>query len=214
LVIKRRSRIETVPPKVQKPNDISVLGAVDAVKLTALAIRVSEQAWAEEDSRKENDFDVFHHTQHVIFRFIAGNRDPEDSYANPAWEIWKPVLMPIMETAIAPYGFRNPQFPKAMLAKLAAGHQIDPHYDGAGSNQRVHKIHVPLVTNPDATFLVDGRSFHLETGTAYEVNNILSHGATNAGAEDRIHFIFEVFEGDYADADATHQENDRSHAVL
>jgi hypothetical protein len=70
------------------------------------------------------------------------------------------------------------------------------------------------VTNPDATFLVDGRSFHLEAGTAYEVNNILSHGATNAGAEDRIHFIFEVFEGDYADAETTLQENDRSHADL
>ncbi|MXO84170.1 aspartyl beta-hydroxylase [Altererythrobacter aestiaquae] len=156
--------------------------------------------WGEEDARKENDFEVFDHTQHVVFRFIRGNRDPEDSYANPAWDIWEPVLMPVMQAAILPYAFRKPRFPKAMLAKLSAGHAIDPHYDGAGSNQRVHKIHVPLVTNPDAIFLVDGESFHLEAGNAYEVNNIVSHGAANSGSEDRIHFIFEVFESDYESA--------------
>lgn len=186
-----------MPPKVQKPANVRPLGAVDADKLTLLAQRVSPTTWGEEDARKENDFDVFHHTQHVIFRFIRGNRDPEDCYANPAWDIWKPVLMPVMQAAIAPYQFRKPLFPKAMLAKLAAGHAIDPHYDGAGSNQRVHKIHVPLVTNPDAMFLVDDETFHLEAGSAYEVNNIKSHGAANGGSEDRIHFIFEVFEGDY-----------------
>ncbi len=189
-----------MPPKVQKPLNIRLLNSVDAQKLTALAQRVSSTTWGDEDGRKENDFDVFHHTQHVIFRFIRDNRDPEDCYANPAWDIWEPVLMPVMQAAIAPYQFRKPQFPKAMLAKLAAGHTIDPHYDGAGSNQRVHKIHVPLVTNSEASFLVNGENFHLETGKAYEVNNIVSHGAANGGPEDRIHFIFEVFEGDYEGA--------------
>nr|WP_268893581.1 aspartyl/asparaginyl beta-hydroxylase domain-containing protein [Pontixanthobacter luteolus] len=114
-----------------------------------------------------------------------------------------------MDAAIAPFGFTKPVFPKAMLAKLLAGHRIDPHRDGAGSNERVHKIHVPLVTNPDATFHVNGEDFHLEAGHAYEVNNIVSHGAANGGNEDRIHFIFEVYEGAYASL----QAKDR-HAVL
>lgn len=187
---------------------------MDTAKLTALARRISAQTWGEEDARKENDFDVFHHTQHIIFRFIEGNRDPQVSYANPAWEIWKTALLPIMEAAIAPYEFFNPQFPKVMLAKLAAGHAIDPHYDGAGSNQRVHKIHVPLVTNPGATFLVDGANFHLAAGKAYEVNNIASHGATNGGTEDRIHLIFEVFEGDFARGHSVQQENSQLHTSL
>lgn len=203
-----------MPPKVQKPANIRPLGPVDVAKLIRLASRVSPTTWAEEDARKENDFDVFHHTQHVIFRFIAGNRDPEDCYANPAWDIWKPVLMPIMQQAIAPYNFRNPVFPKAMLAKLAAGYAIDPHYDGAGSNQRVHKIHVPLITNPDAAFVVSDQRFHLEVGHAYEVNNIASHGAANHGQQDRIHFIFEVFEGAYASGVAQLETDRESHANL
>ena len=186
-----------MPPKVQKPTAIRALGDVDVAALVELVRRISPATWDGEDAIKENNFDVFHHTQHIIFRFIAGNRDPEDNYANPAWEIWRPVLMPIMLQAVEPYQFRNPHFPKAMLAKLAAGHHIDPHYDGAGSNQRVHKIHVPLVTNPDASFQVNGESFHLDLGKAFEVNNIVSHGARNDGDQDRVHFIFEVYEGDY-----------------
>lgn len=187
-----------MPPKVIKPETVRDLGEVDCARLVKLAQRVSDDTWAQENKGKENDFEVFHHTQHIIFRFIAANRDPEDNYANPAWEIWQPVLQPVMDQAIKPYGFRNPVFPKAMLAKLRAGHIIDPHYDGAGSNPLVHKIHVPLVTNQHATFQVRDESFHLPVGKAYEVNNIVSHGARNEGDEDRIHFIFEVFEGDYA----------------
>ena len=203
-----------MPPRIKKPANIRDLGAVDADRLVALTCRISPETWAEEDRHKENDFAVFHNTQHVVFRFIRENRDPEDFYANPSWDIWKSVLMPIMQAAIAPYDFRNPQFPKAMLAKLTAGHQIDPHYDGAGSNQRVHKIHVPLVTNSDAEFLVGNGRFHLEVGKAYEVNNIVSHGATNHGSEDRIHFIFEVFEGDYERASADPNESDAANANL
>ena len=67
--------------------------------------------------------------------------------------------------------------------------------DTGGSNLLAHKIHVPLESNPRATMTVDGAEFHLEAGYAFEVNNLLPHGAFNGGAEDRIHFIFEVFEG-------------------
>jgi hypothetical protein len=196
-----RAERKPVPPRVEKPADVRCLGAVDSDRLAALAARISPRTWASEDAVKENDFGVFHHTRHVIFRFIAGNRDPEDFYTNPAWDVWRPLLEPVMEQAVAPYAFRRPVFAKAMLAKLEAGQRIDPHHDGAGSNERCHKIHVPLATNPDAKFFVDGKLFHLELGYAYEVNNIVAHGARNGGAEDRIHFIFEVFEGDYERAD-------------
>lgn len=187
-----------MPPKVAKPHTVRVLGPVDCARLTAMVERISPATWAGEDALKENDFAVFHHTQHIIFRFIESNRNPENSYSTPAWDVWQPLLQPVMEAAIAPYGFRKPVFPKAMLAKLLAGHRIDPHYDGAGSNLVTHKIHVPLVTNPRAVFLVRDEKVHLERGMACEVNNIVSHGGENGGDEDRIHFIFEVFEGDYA----------------
>jgi hypothetical protein len=179
---------------VTKPANVRDLGPVDASALRDRVAAISERVWAGEDALKENDFDVFHHTRHIIFRFTPGNREPEDYYDNPAWMVWRPLLQPVMDAAIAPYGFADPAFPKAMLARLQAGQKIDLHRDGAGSNLRTHKIHVPLITNPQAFFLSGPNRHHLALGHAWEVNNIASHGGVNEGDADRIHFIFEVFD--------------------
>ena len=116
-------------------------------------------------------------------------------YSRPLWNVWRTCLLPVMAEAAAPYGFAQPVYPKAMLAGLAAGRAIDPHTDSGGMNPFVHKIHMPLQTNPRAMLTSGGATFHLEAACAYEVNNLAPHGAFNGGAEDRIHFIFEVFEG-------------------
>lgn len=180
---------------VAKPREIMDLGPVDVDPLRERVAALGERAWQIEDSRKENDFPCFHDTRHIVFRFIEGNRDPERFYANPAWSLWEPLLMPVMRQAIAPYGFVQPVYPKAMLARLSAGGTIDRHRDGAGSNLRTHKIHVPLFTNPGARLLTGQSEHFLQVGHAYEVNNVDWHGAVNRGEEDRVHFIFEVFDG-------------------
>jgi len=181
-------------PKVKKPDTIKELGAVEISALQALVERVSDQVWNLEDEQKENNFACFHHTRHIVFRFIEGMRDHRIYYSNPVWDIWKGMLLPIMDKMVEPYGFQKPAFPKAMLARLEAGHEIDKHRDGAGSNLYTHKIHVPLKTNANAMFYVEDESFHLAEGKGYEVNNIRLHGVDNSGHEDRVHFIFEVFD--------------------
>ena len=181
-------------PKVEKPKTVKRLGPVKIDALLDRVSQLSEKAWMAEDATKENKFDVFHHTQHIIFRFIPGNRDAAEHYERPAWRIWAPLVQPILDDATRPYGFLDPVFPKVMLARLKAGHQIDMHTDGAGSNLQVHKIHVPLITNPGAILCVDKAEEHLELGWAYEVNNITRHGVRNTGADDRVHLIFEVYD--------------------
>ncbi len=181
-------------PLVQKPETVRDLGAVDVAALRARVAALSEQVWVRENARKENDFAVFHHTRHIIFRFTPGNHDPQDHYETPAWLVWRSLLEPVMQQAIIGYGFAQPTFSKAMLARLQAGQAIDLHSDGAGSNLRTHKIHVPLITNPGALYMCGEQGFHLAEGRAWEVNNIRPHGGMNSGDEDRIHLIFEVFD--------------------
>ena len=183
------------PPPVEKPVGVRRLGPVDTGPLKAMLERLTENVWSREDDSKDNDFPCFHHTRHIVFRFIDGNRDARRFRSYPGWTIWRRTLLPTMAQAIAPYGFSEPCYPKAMLARLGAGHCIDRHVDGAGSNLHTHKIHVPLRTEPAAVLTVDGVDYHLREGQAYEVNNIVPHGAFNGGMRDRIHFIFEVFDG-------------------
>jgi len=179
---------------VDKPARVRALGPVEIDPLAARVAQLSERAWDRENAIKENDFAVFHSTRHLIFRFIERNQDRRVFYSNPSWAVWKPLLQPVIDQAIAPYGFAEPVVPKAMLARLEANARIDRHIDEAPSNPTVHKIHVPIVTNPSALFEIDGEVFHFERGHAVEVNNIVPHAATNGGDTDRIHLIFEVFD--------------------
>ena len=180
---------------VQKPHAVRELQPVDIGRLQTAVDRISDQVWAMEDEQKENAFDCFHHTRHIIFRFIEGFRDHRVSYDRPLWPAWQGLVTPVLQQAVASYGFREPQFPKVMLARLAAGYGIDRHVDGGGSNLYTHKIHVPLRTSDKAAFIVGDESFYLREGIAYEVNNLRPHAVNNNGDRDRIHLIFEVFEG-------------------
>ncbi len=180
---------------VRKPHNVRELGPIDVSRLQALVARISEDVWAREDAEKENAFECFHHTRHIVFRFIEGARDHRVWYSRPLWTAWEGLLMPVMREAVPSYGFQDPVFPKVMLARLAAGYGIDPHIDGRGPNLYTHKIHIPLQTSEGATFTVGDDTFHLREGVAYEVNNIRSHSVMNAGEVDRTHLIFEVFDG-------------------
>ena len=179
---------------VQKPARVRTLTTVDVTSLQRSVKAIPEKVWSIADSQKENDFFCFHHTLHVVLRFTRHNRDHRDFYDTPAWQLWKPKLLPLLLEITKSYGFEEPEFPKVMFARLKAGHEIDRHVDGAGSNLGTHKIHLPLQTNPKAKFFVEDEAFHLALGTAYEVNNIAPHSAVNHGTEDRIHLIFEVFD--------------------
>ena len=182
-------------PKVRKPDTVRCLGAVDADALAAAVGALSEKTWQEEDARKENAHRCFHHTRHVVFRFIAGNAWPWLYYTTPIGKEFEPLITPLMAQAAQVYGYREPVFPKAMLARLQAGHDIDAHTDSGPVHALTHRIHVPLLTNSAATLTVNGGSFQLRAGFAYEVNNLAEHRVRNRGDEDRIHFLFEVFDG-------------------
>ena len=182
-------------PRVAKPDMVRHLGTVDVADLRAHVGRLSEKVWRQEDAAKENDYFCFTHTRHIVFRFIDRNRTPLRYYSTPIWTVWRRLLLPVMAQAVAPYGYAEPVYPKAMLARLAAGHGIDRHVDGEGSHPLTHRIHVPLQTNPLAMLTVNDTDFHLEAGHAFEVNNLVPHSVFNDGEQDRIHFIFEVFEG-------------------
>lgn len=181
-------------PRVAKPALVRRLGAVDAEALAVRVDRLSDRVWDREDRAKPNGSFCFRHTRHIVFRFPVSGADPGGFRAADGWRLWKTWLMPPMRRAAAAYGFAEPAFPKVMLARLAAGHCIDTHLDGSARDALVHKVHVPLRTDPRAVATVDGERFHLAPGYAWELNNLIPHGARNDGDRDRIHLVFEVFD--------------------
>ncbi len=80
--------------------------------------------------------------------------------------------------------------------------RIRVHKDRGDSLYVARRFHVPIKTNEQIFFIVDGEKFNLAEGTAYELNNVKYHSVRNNSDETRIHLIVDVIPDDCCDASA------------
>ena len=92
-------------------------------------------------------------------------------------------------------------YPRVMLARMPAGGAIQPHRDANPAAKWPHKIHVPIVSNDQVVFRVEGAQYVMPEGEAVEVNNMGTHAVDNRGDTDRIHLIFEYYDPDQPEPD-------------
>jgi hypothetical protein len=167
---------------------MKTLGPVNHRPLKDVVNALAPSAWLEDQTRQQS-FEQHKATQSVVMLF-------SNTWPNPAVEQrsgWKHFAEPanaLMGEIIAANYPPGGRIIRAMAAKLLAGGRIALHKDGHPSFAAAHRIHVPLVTNPDVDFVIRGASHHLDEGVAYEVSNLDYHAVTNRGP-DRIHFIFD-----------------------
>jgi hypothetical protein len=185
-----------IAPNPRKTQSIRRLGKVEVGALRDAVQAIPEEQWNAENESKPNRFGALDATRHIIFRFVSNFVDWRDSYERPLWTEWKPLLEPVLLEATKPYGYERAAFPRVMLARMAPGGVIHPHRDQNPAAKWPHKIHVPLLTNDDVTFYVDGEAYHFAVGEAVEVNNMGLHAVQNRGSTDRIHLIFEYYDLD------------------
>ena len=192
--LKKSSSSKGLPLKNQKKTKtIRELGPVDISSVKEAILNISEEVWAANNATKPNKFVEFHSTEHIIFKFVDNFNDYSKSSTTPIWEKWKDRLLPLMEKAVAPYGYKKGVFSRIMLAKLAPKGVINAHVDGKLNAVFPHKIHIPIKTNPEVKFFVNPKNYFFEEGFAYEVNNRKVHFVENNGDEPRIHLIFEYW---------------------
>lgn len=186
-------------PNPRKTKTIRRLGEVDISELKAAILAVPEDIWNAENESKPNRFDALDSTRHIVFRFVSDFSDWQCSYDRPVWEVWRPLIAPLLLKATAGYGYARGEYPRVMLARMSPGGEIQPHRDANRAAKWPHKIHIPLQTNPNVTFFVEGLGYHFTEGEAVEVNNMAVHSVRNDGDTDRIHLIFEYYDLDQLD---------------
>jgi hypothetical protein len=81
---------------------------------------------------------------------------------------------------------------RATLAELPAGAVIAPHRDNGIAITAVHRIHLPVLTNPQVHFFIDRVSHYLEAGIVYEFDNTRLHAVENRSAERRVHLMLDL----------------------
>ncbi|HEY0178957.1 MAG TPA: aspartyl/asparaginyl beta-hydroxylase domain-containing protein [Dokdonella sp.] len=180
----------------RKTTSIRNLGTIELGSVRDDILAIPPEVWEQENAGKPNRYGVLDQTQHIIFRFISSPDDWRAFYDRPPWAAWAGRLEPLLQQATAAYGYRRGAFPRILLARMPPGGVIHAHVDSNPAAQWPHKIHVPILTNPDVSFFIGPQRFHLEVGQAYEVNNLVTHAVQNLGATYRIHLIFEYYDED------------------
>ena len=188
-------------PNPNKTLTVRPLGTVDIDRLREAVLAIPEAVWDAENAAKPNRFDALDTTRHIIFRFVSKLADWRASFEGPLWPEWRPLLEPVLAAATADYGYARGAFPRVMLARMAPGGVIHPHRDTNRAAKWPHKIHVPILTSDQVTFVIDGVNYHFAEGEAVEVNNMATHAVTNDGSSDRVHLIFEYYDLDQPDPD-------------
>ncbi len=112
---------------------------------------------------------------------------PSAEYVYPT-EICHGYLLEVIEE-IKKLGFR-PR--RARIIRLSSGLASSWHRDSP-EHSRFVRLHVPIITNADCFFEIEGDKEHLPaTGQAYLLRVNRLHRVVNRGPEDRYHLVMDV----------------------
>ena len=180
--------------------DAQKLGTFDISGLRTIVRSFTDDAW-NEDASRQAAFNAHVATQTLKLIADSDFRHTDPTY-HPLFARLEPQIRPLMDHIRSHFLQTLRQrrvaeqngpgyFVRALLTRLPAGAEIKPHIDDGESLKRCHRIHVPLISNPDALFIVGNLRFHMPEGEMWEINNRRTHAVRNAGTEARVHLIMD-----------------------
>lgn len=157
---------------------------VDVSELREEVNKLTESEWIDWELR-QNRYKVHSTTQSYPFYFSEyGETAKAYNIDTRLWELTKPIIEELEH-------WYNRRAEVILLVKLLPFKSIRPHTDG-GWFVHTHRIHIPIITDPDILFIVDAKKFHLECGYAYEMNNVVEHGVQNPTDIGRVHLMVDI----------------------
>ena len=86
------------------------------------------------------------------------------------------------------------------LLRLEAGAEIKPHTDyELGYEDGQFRLHIPIVTNPEIEFILDGERLIMLPGECWYTNVNFLHSVANRGTIDRVHLVIDGVRNDWTD---------------
>lgn len=86
----------------------------------------------------------------------------------------------------------------ARFLRLASGAIIGEHIDGGLCYEYGEaRIHIPIQTNPDLEFQVNGNRIIMNEGECWYMNANMPHSVANRGETDRIHLVIDLGVNDW-----------------
>jgi quercetin dioxygenase-like cupin family protein len=99
------------------------------------------------------------------------------------------------------------------LLRLAVGAEVKPHSDYClGYEDGCFRMHIPIITNPDVEFILDGERIIMNEGECWYIDANFTHSVANRGTEDRIHLVIDGIRNEWTD-NLFFQQADENHFI-
>lgn len=86
------------------------------------------------------------------------------------------------------------------LLRLAINAEVKPHSDHClGYEDGCFRLHIPIITNPDVTFVLDNQQLIMNEGECWYINANFTHSVSNKGKNDRIHLVIDGVRNELTD---------------
>lgn len=177
--------------RLDDPDRLRLPLRFDVAALQADLARLEQQDWTAHfvTSNYSGQWDV------LPLRAQAGAVHPVMMiYSDPTVSDWvdTPVLAHAPALAAAIAAFRCP-VEAARLMRLTPGSAIHEHRDhDLDAAEGRARIHVPVTSNPDVEFLLNGTAVTMQPGEAWYLRLADPHSVRNDGASDRVHLVIDV----------------------
>lgn len=107
------------------------------------------------------------------------------------YEKFYPLIEPVLNILKEKYTFNQYA---CFLARLRPKGKIGFHIDRGNFLEKCHRIHLPIVTDPDVHYVIDGTAYHWKRGALYEFDNTREHGVLNNSEKTyRIHLVINLY---------------------
>lgn len=178
------------------PDRLLLPFSFDAALLARDLANLSSAAWVRHyvKANYDGDWSV------IPLRAPAGETHPlRMIYSDPACKVFEdtPLLdaCPYFREVIAT--FQAP-LRTVRLMRLTAGSIIKEHHDvDLSFEDGSVRLHIPVVTNPDVDFRLNGTRVVLEAGSCWYLRLSDPHSVANRGTEDRVHLVVDMFVNDW-----------------
>jgi hypothetical protein len=164
------------------------------------ALRAVQREVSTIEAQWTNVYSDYHTGGWQTLSLLNSTSSPTDTLIEDCEPVETSLLaaMPDTRAVLRGLGFR---YMWARLAKLEVNAFMHEHRDYQElKNVRRLRLHIPVITNPFSSIVIEGTRIHLALGYIWKLNPIYPHAAANFGKETRIHIILDCYVDESLDA--------------
>jgi hypothetical protein len=169
-----------------------LIGTVDIENIKTKLSNISENNWDEFVTRQKT-FAVHANTKTLpIIWDLQSLNSLNAAKKTKYYDLFDSNLYQIKNILKNYYG--NGRILRIIFTKLKSNSKILEHRDTGKGLEITKRIHIPIVTNTNVIFKVNGELKNMKEGEMWQINNQLFHSVTNNSDYDRIHLIIDYLQ--------------------